>query len=136
MRVEIASRLLAELRDLAARSPDQEICGVLFGTRQRIDSFEPARNLAFDPSRAFEIDPAALFSAHRAARQGGPMIVGHYHSHPRGAPTPSACDADMAIENGALWLILSCDGGHGLFVAKDGGTIHGRFDQCEMMLIN
>jgi proteasome lid subunit RPN8/RPN11 len=48
--------------------------------------------------------PAALIAAHRAARAGGPALVGHYHSHPGGSPVPSARDA-AAAEPGSYWII-------------------------------
>ncbi|WP_345940678.1 M67 family metallopeptidase [Sphingomonas sp. So64.6b] len=98
-------RLLNEAR----ASPDAEICGLLFGSPERIDTAEPAANVAPDPARFFEIDPAALFTAHRAARAGGAQVIGHYHSHPSGTPTPSVHDADAAMGDGAYWLILTGD---------------------------
>lgn len=95
-------RLLAE----AASMPTTEICGLLFGTSDRIDAAQPATNVAEDPSRTFEIDPVALIAAHRAQRAGGPRLIGCYHSHPSGAREPSARDREAA-EPGALWLILA-----------------------------
>jgi desampylase len=107
MRLEISSTLLARLLTEARDSPQREICGLLFGTAARIESAEFCANVAADPNRAFEIDPAALFAAHRAARAEGPELIGHYHSHPFGPAAPSARDADMAMGDGALWLILA-----------------------------
>lgn len=105
--MEISSTLVARLLNDARLSPTREICGLLFGTAETIDSARPCPNVAPDPSRHFEIDPAALFAAHRAARQGGPAVVGHYHSHPSGIATPSARDAEGAMGDGALWLIVT-----------------------------
>jgi proteasome lid subunit RPN8/RPN11 len=65
--------------------------------------------VAADPARSFEIDPAALFAAHRRARAGAVVVIGHYHSHPSGAAVPSARDAAQAMGDGALWLILTAD---------------------------
>lgn len=103
--VSISSTLLAGLRAGAAAVP-QEICGLLFGQPDRIDGVEPTANVAADPSRQFEIDPAALIAAHRRQREGGEVLIGHYHSHPSGDPTPSAHDRAAAVGDGALWLIL------------------------------
>ncbi len=89
----------------AAADP-HEVCGLLFGRAGRIDSIQPAANVAPDPSRHFELDPTALIAAHRAARSGGPPIIGHYHSHPGGMPVPSATDAACATPDGSLWLIV------------------------------
>lgn len=109
MRLEISSTLLARLLTEARNSPEQEICGLLFGTAARIELAERCANVAADADRAFEIDPAALFAAHRAARAGGPRLIGHYHSHPSGVAAPSQRDADAAMGDGALWLILTAD---------------------------
>lgn len=103
----ISSTLLARLLTEAINSPEAEICGLLFGDTQRIGAAEACANVATSPARSFEIDPAALFAAHRRARAGGPALIGHYHSHPSGAPEPSARDAAQAMGDGALWLILT-----------------------------
>lgn len=82
----------------------------------------PCANVAPRPADSFEIDPAALIAAHRAARTGGPAVIGHYHSHPRGTATPSARDA-VAAEPGSRWIIIAGDDVRGWFAAAAG-----RFD--------
>ena len=130
MGVRISSELLARIVADAVGSPD-EICGLLFGAPDRIDAAEPCRNVAADPRRQFEIDPAQLLAAHRAARKGGPAIVGCYHSHPGGAAGPSARDAADAEPNGWLWLIVGV-GEAQLFRAVASGAIYGRFDAAHL----
>lgn len=130
MKVEIASTLLAELLESAARSPGREICGLLFGSPAQISGYQPATNVAADPARTFEIDPVQLLAAHRHARTAGPAVIGHYHSHPSGQAEPSATDAARADEPGALWLILTTNAAYGLFRADPNGPIHGRFTPC------
>lgn len=103
----ISSTLLGRLLTDAENSPDAEVCGLLFGTEGRIEAAEACANVAADPARTFEIDPAALFAAHRRARNGGPQVIGHYHSHPSGEAVPSARDAVQSMGDGALWLILT-----------------------------
>lgn len=105
----------------------REACGLLFGTGDRIVAHRSARNVADDPRQSFEIDPAVLLDAHRAARNGGPAIVGCYHSHPTGAPEPSARDATDAEPNGWLWLIVGA-GEAKLWRAVPDGPVHGRFE--------
>ena len=105
MRVMIASQLMAALLAVAAETPDEEVCGLLFGRPERIEAAERTANIADDPSRAFEIEPAALFMAIRLERQGGPSLIGHYHSHPNGSAEPSPRDL-AASEPGRLWLII------------------------------
>ncbi|MGD9810273.1 MAG: Mov34/MPN/PAD-1 family protein [Sphingobium sp.] len=128
MTVRISRELLAQIVARAAASPEVEVCGLLLGEADRIIEARAAANVADDPSRRFEIDPSVLFAAHRAARTGGPVILGHYHSHPGGDISPSACDAEMATDDGSLWLICSPAGAVGLWRAGNQG-LHGRFSE-------
>ncbi|WP_298399093.1 M67 family metallopeptidase [Sphingobium sp.] len=105
MRVVISRGLLEQIVALAADSAD-EICGLLLGQEGRIEAIASAANVASDPARHFELDPAVLIAAHRAARSGGPAVLGHYHSHPSGVAAPSATDAACAAPDGSLWMIL------------------------------
>ncbi|MEJ7935148.1 M67 family metallopeptidase [Sphingobium sp. AN558] len=118
MRVEI-SRLLLEVIVSRAAEDSAEICGLLFGASTRIAGEQPTANVAANPARHFEIDPAALIAAHRAARFGGPVIIGHYHSHPGGLAMPSAVDTASARPDGSLWLIVA-GGDARLWVARAG----------------
>ncbi|HEX8420287.1 MAG TPA: M67 family metallopeptidase [Sphingomonas sp.] len=127
MVLDISSTVVAHIRAAAAASPDDEVCGLLFGSAARVEAAKACRNVAAEPARRFELDPVALLGAHRAARAGGPAIVGHYHSHPSGSPIPSTCDADASAADGAIWLIVA--GGELCgWRAVDKGAIHGCFD--------
>ncbi|WP_336972115.1 M67 family metallopeptidase [Sphingobium aromaticiconvertens] len=131
MDVRISRTLLEEIL-VAAAGQRQEICGLLLGGEGRIDAILPAANVAADPARHFELDPAVLLGAHRAARAGGPRIVGHYHSHPSGHSVPSATDAACAVPDGSLWLIVG--GGEGrLWRAASEGDGGVRFDAVELL---
>ena len=127
MTVTIASDLLDQILREAAASPDAEVCGLLLGSAERIDGVQSCRNVAADPSRWFDIDPATLLAAHRRARTGGPRIVGHYHSHPTGIAAPSPRDAEAAMADGTLWLIVA-GGAVTMWRAVEAGAIQGRFD--------
>jgi len=100
---DVIVRLLAE----AAAAHPREACGILLGRGARIDAIAPAANVHPDPLTRFEIDPAALIAAHRAARAGGPELVGYYHSHPAGHPLPSATDCEHASGDGRCWAIVA-----------------------------
>ena len=106
MSVMISSVLLDQMLRHAAETPDREVCGLLFGGGDRVDAATACTNVAADRERNFEIDPSALIAAHRAARAGAPVVVGHYHSHPTGVPVPSPRDAAQAMGDGAIWMIL------------------------------
>ena len=105
MELTISSPLLDEMLRAAAASPNAEICGLLLGRGPLVEAVLPCGNVAADPRDSFEIDPVALIAAHRAARAGGPAPIGHYHSHPGGAPIPSARDA-AAAQPGSYWIII------------------------------
>ncbi len=125
------SRALADaIRAQAQAAVPEECCGLLLGDAAagRVDAIAPAANVAADPVHCFEIDPAALLAAHKAARAGGPQIVGHYHSHPTGEPVPSAVDAAMARGAGEIWLIVGTRGRIGAWRATPEGPLHGRFE--------
>ena len=131
MHVAISRALLDGIVAAARLQPDREQCGLLFGTAARIAGFQPITNVHPEPARHFEIDPAALIAAHRAQRNGGPALIGHYHAHPMGAAVPSATDAAQAAGDGALWLIVSavdC----ALWRAVAGGAHRGAFEPVRL----
>lgn len=98
----------------------RECCGILLGAGDRIEVIRPAANVHPHPARHFEIDPQALVDAHRAARQGGPQVLGYYHSHPNGLAEPSATDRAMAHRAGEIWAIVA-DGAVSLWRDGDDG---------------
>ena len=107
MTIRISSELRDQLLALAAASPDREVCGLLFGDDLAITAIRQTVNVSLSPHDSFEIEPAALIAAHRAMREGGPRLVGCYHSHPNGLCRPSL--RDLAVMRGGLdtWLILA-----------------------------
>ena len=88
--------------------PD-ECCGLLLGRDDVVEHVELTENTASDKSSTFEIDPLALITAEKAARTGGLLILGYFHSHPNGSTTPSPCDARMAAVDGRRWIIIAGD---------------------------
>ena len=126
LHLDDAHRAMIEAACLAAL-PD-EACGLLIGTaaadRIHVDAVVPAANIAQERRAGFELDPAVHFHWLRATRGTGRAVLGHFHSHPGGAPEPSARDCAQACETGAVWLIQAMrDGrpaGLGAFVAQDG----------------
>lgn len=105
MRITISSSVVTTIQRAAEISAPFEACGLLFGQGGHVNGASIAENVAAEPRRTFEIDPAALFAALREERAGGAQILGYWHSHPSGDPTPSATDAAMAAGDGKLWLI-------------------------------
>lgn len=105
MDLRVTRAALAEMLDEAMRAAPDECCGILLGRSGCIESLRPARNVHPAPRTHFEIDPQALVDAHRAARAGGPEVIGYFHSHPRGPAAPSATDRAEAARDGRVWAI-------------------------------
>ena len=109
-----------------------ECCGLLIGAAAgarlwRVRRVVQSRNLAPAGRRdRFEVDPALRLKLQRELRGSGEAVVGLYHSHPDGPPTPSATDLDSAWEPGLVWLITAVRGGRAietsahLFTETDG----------------
>ncbi|MDG6078020.1 M67 family peptidase [Erythrobacter litoralis] len=103
----ITEKILSAMLHEANRVHPNECCGILVGEPGRITGAIPAGNVHPLPQTQFEIDPQALIDAHRAARGGGPQVVGYYHSHPNGLARPSATDAQRAADDRAVWAIIA-----------------------------
>ena len=107
MILDVTSGGHATLLEEAARAYPRECCGLLLGEGARLTEVRPCANVHPEPERHFEIDPRALIAAHKAARAGGPSLLGYYHSHPNGHPLPSATDCEHAAGDGAVWAIVA-----------------------------
>ena len=118
--IEVTREVIAAILAEARRAAPQEACGLLLGRANRVEAVQAAANVSPQPLTRFEIDPAALFAAHRAARGGGPELVGYFHSHPSGHPLPSATDCEHASGDGRIWAIVA-DGEVGWFRDGAGG---------------
>lgn len=99
---KIETRLLA----LTAAGHPREVCGILLGRSGLIEEVRQCANVHPCPETHFEIDPQTLIDAHRAARRGGPEVIGYWHSHPSGTPEPSAADRANATGDGRAWAIV------------------------------
>ncbi|WP_264583760.1 M67 family metallopeptidase [Sphingobium sp. B7D2B] len=143
MAVHISRPLRDAIRAQAKAAASRECCGLLLGQRLAgadggttdiaVTELRAAANVAEQPEHRFEVDPAVLIAAHREARQGGPAIVGHYHSHPHGEAVPSAVDAAMAGAAGEIWLLVGERGGLLAWQVVASGRIHGVFDPVELV---
>lgn len=106
MDITVSGDLRQRLIRLAADAHPYEACGLLLGGGAHVHTVMPTANVHPAPAMHFEIDPQALIDAHRAARLGGPEVLGYYHSHPHGPPAPSATDTAMASGDGRVWAIV------------------------------
>jgi proteasome lid subunit RPN8/RPN11 len=90
-----------------ADAPD-ECCGLLLGVGDVVDEVLRARNIQRSPTR-FQIDPEDHFAAIRRARSSGRLVLGAYHSHPRGPRSPSPTDAAEVSDPALVHVIVSLD---------------------------
>jgi len=116
MTLTVSRAALSEMLAEAVRAAPEEACGILLGQGSRIEAAMRAQNVRSTPQTHFEIDPQALVDAHRAARAGGPQVIGYYHSHPGGVAAPSATDRAEAAHDGRVWAIV---GGGGVTFWRD-----------------
>ena len=107
MSVQVTSTHLEQMIHEAACAHPHECCGLILGEGMRVTSIQPTANVHSQPATHFEIDPQALIDAHRAAREGGTQVIGYYHSHPAGLPTPSQTDRSSADGDGRIWAIIA-----------------------------
>ena len=109
MEIEVSSGVVATIVAQASAALPREACGLLLGAGDVVDSVAACANVHPMPETQFEIDPQALIDAHRAARAGGPQVLGYWHSHPSGPPAPSATDRSHATGDGRVWAIVAFD---------------------------
>lgn len=107
MMVEVTRAVVERILDEAALAHPRECCGILLGEGETVRAIEPAANVHSAPERHFEIDPQTLIDAYRAARAGGPCVMGYYHSHPAGPARPSSVDRALAVHDGRVWAIAA-----------------------------
>jgi desampylase len=107
MGLKLSRHLRQVLLDWAEAAGERECCGLLIGQGNDATEVVLAQNVAPDPTQHFEIDPAALIVAEKHARQGGPQILGYFHSHPNGRAGPSPDDAACAADDGRYWVIIA-----------------------------
>jgi len=116
-RIEISREHVARIEALARAAFPYECCGLLIGVTEgegdsviRVTRVAESRNLAAPERRdRFEIDPALQFSLLREMRDGEESIVGVYHSHPNGCPSPSPRDLEDARDPSLIWLITAVE---------------------------
>lgn len=107
MVLEVTSGTIATLIEEAALAHPRECCGLLLGAPDLVVRAQPAANVHPEPEAHFEIDPLALIAAHKAARTGGAVLVGYYHSHPNGRAGPSETDLRQAARDGRIHAIVA-----------------------------
>ena len=84
---------LQEMVDHTRACMPNEACGLIASRDGVVTKVYPLANTEQAPDR-FTLDPAEHFAAVRDAEDQGWGVSGIFHSHPSGAPIPSAADLD------------------------------------------
>lgn len=120
------------IRHAKTGHPD-EVCGVLGGDRTgdvaHIKTLREATNTSAVPETEYAIAPEEQLQLIESIESDGHDVIGFYHSHPAGPPTPSATDADRATwpDLSYVIVILSCE--HPFVGSWRWDDDTGRFDQ-------
>ena len=109
--LRLSDALAGKVLKAAAEAYPEECCGLIEGVETaegwRVCAIHAAANLAEDRFTRFLIDPQIQFDLLRHLRGTERRILGCFHSHPDGAPAPSATDLASAHEEDFLWLIAA-----------------------------
>lgn len=114
MIVSIPKELLKRLEAAAAASAPEEACGLLLGEEGAFtiaDCVVTHNVTQKDKASHFEVDPSIHMKLQRQAREGGPDIIGVWHSHPNGVAELSATDRRQSTELNWIWLVTALRAG-------------------------
>jgi len=140
--VRLSATLLDMLERTAWQAEPHEACALLLGevgeagicVTQAVVTDNVTEG---NPETSFEIEPSMHILLQKAARAGGPQIVGVWHSHPNGVARPSAADKSQSVEPGWVWLISGVREGvadHAAFRAAQGDP-H-QLDDCVLTVMS
>jgi proteasome lid subunit RPN8/RPN11 len=129
LRVEIPRHIIEEILRHSMEEMPREACGLIIGhiegSRVIVKGIHRAGNIS-GSQLLYEVDPQDIYRAIKEAESSGLELIGVYHSHPVGAPTPSKIDEERAIP-GFIYLIVSGSGDFKAF--KLAGS---RFEELEI----
>jgi proteasome lid subunit RPN8/RPN11 len=108
--IQLTAGQWEQMREDVERRAPEEACGLLSGQDDRVHEVFPMTNALNSPVR-FRLDPQEQIQAFEHIEQNGWELVGIYHSHPQGPPTPSRTDVMEAYYPEAVNLIWSRQAG-------------------------
>lgn len=106
-KVQLPPELRRQMIDVALASPGLEVCGLLGGTGDDLQSFYPVTNIDTDAARAFLMEPRQQIATMRMMRDRNESLRGIFHSHPATVAEPSATDRQQAAYPDVYYLIVS-----------------------------
>ena len=105
--VRLPRLLVDQLLQLAQKSPDEEICGLISRDSDGFRQCYPVPNQAGDKKHFFTLDPKAQIDAMRSMREHGEELAAIFHSHPDSPAFPSPADVAQHEYPDVLYLIIS-----------------------------
>jgi proteasome lid subunit RPN8/RPN11 len=105
--VRLPRNIVNQILQLAQKSPEEEICGLISRDRLGFKKCYPVVNAADDKKHFFMLDPKGQIEAMRVMREHGEELAAIYHSHPDSPPQPSLTDIEQHEYPGVLYLIIS-----------------------------
>ena len=105
--VRLPRSIVNQLLNLAQKTPEEEICGLISRGRHGFRKCYPVVNAAADKKHFFVLDPKGQIEAMRVMREHGEELGAIYHSHPDSPPQPSLTDIEQHEYPGVLYLIIS-----------------------------
>jgi len=105
--VRLPRSIVNQLLQLAQKSPEEEICGLISRDQRGFKKCYPVVNVADDKKRFFALDPKGQIEAMRSMREHGEELGAIYHSHPDSPALPSLADIEQHEYPGVLYLIIS-----------------------------
>lgn len=89
------------------RALPNEGCGLLLGDASGVVAEVVASDNVADSAKVYEIDPKVLLRASRRADDGGPEVIGVFHSHTRSEAYPSPTDVAQAPDPTWHYVVVS-----------------------------
>lgn len=104
----LAPAVAREVLDHALEVAPDECCGVLLGPEEgHVTRVLRAENVHEDARTRYQIDPETMLEAVELEDAGKAVVVGFYHSHPRGAAAFSDEDRARGAWEGRDYLLIS-----------------------------
>ena len=108
--IQISPEQLQQMLQHVAHEAPIEACGLLGGSKSRVQQVVPITNAAESQVR-YRMDPSEQVGALFGFEERGLELVAIYHSHPAGPPGPSSIDIREDAYPEALQLIWFLEAG-------------------------
>ena len=104
MCLQIAAAHWRQMKAHILSTLPEEACGLLGGIQNQVQTVWPITNSLHSPTR-FRMEPTEQLKAFLWLEEHHQQLLGIFHSHPNGPPTPSATDLAECYYPEAFTLI-------------------------------